>query len=154
MSLPVTWHLFGEEHLPLRLLLLAKIIDRVSKKTLQSEFGVSVAEWRVLAFLCLSGPATASFIGESAAIDQAEISRAVKALAARDLVRREFTGGSRKSMIISPTAEGEALFKRIRDQRRGYFATITKDLGKDEIGDLDRMLRSIADAVIAERDRD
>ena len=152
MSLPVTWHLFGEDHLPQRILLLAKIMERVTSRKLQHEFGVSLAEWRVLAFICLQGPTTASFIGEAAEIDKAEISRAVKKLDRRGLVAREFDDGGRRSMIIRPTEAGEALFSKIREQRRHYFAAITQDLDSDQKAQLDRMLRTIADAVGAERE--
>ena len=77
MQLPATWTLFGEEHLPHRLLLLAKMIDRETSRQLQDDFAISVAEWRVLAFVCASGPASASDIGTAGQIDRADISRAV-----------------------------------------------------------------------------
>ena len=152
MSLPVLWHLFGEDHLPQRILLLAKIMERVTSRKLQHEFGVSLAEWRVLAFICLQGPTTASVISEAAEIDKAEISRAVKKLEGRELVAREFDNGGRRRMIIRPTEAGEALFRTIREQRRHYFAAITRDLDSSQRAQFDRMLRTIADAVSAERE--
>ena len=88
MALPSTWNLFGDDHLPHRLLLLAKMIDRETSRQLQDEFAISVAEWRVLAFVCAAGPASASDIGTAGQIDRAEISRAVRNLAAADLIAR------------------------------------------------------------------
>src|SRR3712207_4985438 len=95
-----------DDGLPQRLLVLAKMIERVTSRQLQGEFGLSVAQWRVLAFVCISGAATAAFIGEAAEVDQAEISRAVRALGERALVSREFEPGSRKTMVIAPTKPG------------------------------------------------
>jgi DNA-binding MarR family transcriptional regulator len=152
MELPTTWHLFGEDHLPQRLLLLAKMIERVASKQLQVEFGMSLAQWRVLAFVCSDGPATASYIGSSGEIDQAEISRAVKGLLEAALVSREFATGSRKTMIISPTPRGEKLFRKVRDRRRNYFSAITKDLDRDRRAEFDRTLEVIARAVIELRE--
>ncbi|MXP41302.1 MarR family transcriptional regulator [Altererythrobacter soli] len=152
MELPATWHLFGEEHLPQRLLLLAKMIERVASKQLQVEFGISVAQWRILAFVCTDGPATASHIGSSGEIDQAEISRAVKALEGDGYVSREFAEGSRKTMIISPTAKGEQLFRKVRDLRRNYFSAITRDLDRERKAEFDRTLEVIAKAVIELRE--
>lgn len=152
MELPTTWHLFGEDHLPQRLLLLAKMIERVASKQLQVKFGMSLAQWRVLAFVCSDGPATASYIGSSGEIDQAEISRAVKGLLEAGLISREFAAGSRKTMIISPTRKGESLYKKVRDHRRTYFSAITKDLDRDQKAEFDRTLEVIARAVIELRE--
>src|SRR5215216_2608338 len=79
-QLPRTWTLFGPEHLPYRLLLLARMIDRQASRKLQAEFNISLAEWRVLAFVGVSGSSTAATIGAQGRIDRAEISRAVAAL--------------------------------------------------------------------------
>lgn len=145
------WHLFGDDGLPQRLLLLAKMIDRVASRKLQEGFGLSVAQWRVLAFVCISGPATASFIGEAAEADPAEISRAVKSLVEGKLVSRAFEPGSRKTMVITPTAEGSALFAQIRRQRLEYFSRITSNVPGSSKVDLSRALTSIAEEVVQER---
>ena len=145
--------MYGEGHLPQRLLLLAKMIERVTSRQLQTQFGMSVAQWRVLAFICGAGPATASQISQSAEIDQAEISRAVKALLAGKMVTREFARESRKIMMISPTEQGEARFRHIRDQRRDYFAAITGTLENGRKAEFDYTLELIARAVSDLRDR-
>lgn len=152
MELPSTWHLFGQDHLPQRLLLLAKMIERAASKQLQAEFGMSLAQWRVLAFVCTAGPATASHIGSSGEIDQAEISRAVKVLREDGLVTREFAAGSRKTMIISATPRGEGIFKKIRNRRRSYFSAITKDLDGDQKAEFERAMETIAKAVVELRE--
>ena len=89
MSLPKMWSLFGADHLPYRLLLLARMIDRQASRQLQQEFDITLAEWRVLAFVCAAGPATASTVGHSGGIDRAEISRAVAKLEGKALVSRQ-----------------------------------------------------------------
>lgn len=145
------WHLFGDEGLAQRLLLLAKMIERVASRKLQDGFGVSVAQWRVLAFVCIAGPASASFIGDSAEADPAEISRAVKALVERKLVTREFEPGNRKTMVIAPTDDGLALFARIRSERQAYFSRITRQLSASGKADFSRILSTVAEEVVAER---
>jgi DNA-binding MarR family transcriptional regulator len=150
-ELPMIWHLFGDEGLAQRLLLLAKMIERVASRKLQEEFDLSVAQWRVLAFVCISGPATAAFIGDAAEADPAEISRAVKALAGRELVTRTFERGNRKTMVIAPTDEGAALFSRVRRERQKYFARITRRLSASRKADVGRFLVTVAEDVVAER---
>jgi DNA-binding MarR family transcriptional regulator len=150
-DLPRIWHLFGDEGIGQRLLLLAKMIERETTRHLQGEFGLSLAQWRVLAFVCMSGPATASFIGEAAEVDQAEISRAVKGLGERGWIVREFVPGSRKSMIIAPTEEGRRRFETIRAQRRAYFDSITAGLDRPLKRAFSRILDLMASEVVAER---
>jgi len=150
-KLPAIWDLFGRDALVPRLLLLAKMIERQTSRHLQQEFNMSVAQWRVLAFVCISGPATAAFIGHSAEVDQAEISRAVRALVEQGLVTREFEKGSRKRLAIAATVSGTECFGKIRERRRQYFSRITAALGSKDAPELDRNLRQIAQEVVADR---
>ncbi|MXP24956.1 MarR family transcriptional regulator [Altererythrobacter indicus] len=151
MTLPETWNLFGANQLPHRLLLLAKMIDRVSSRSLQEQFGMSVAQWRVLAFICTFGPTTGANLSQSAEIDGAEISRAVKALLDKGMVEREFAEGSRKRQIIMPTESGKALFSKVRVEREGYFGKITANLSQKQRDELSHSLEIIATAVDRER---
>ena len=151
-ELPRIWGLFSNDALLPQLLLLAKMIERETSRQLQGQFKMSVAQWRVLAFVCISGPATAAYIGESAEVDQAEISRAVKALVQRGFVVREFEPGNRKKLIIAPTPAGQEEFRRIRKSRQVYFGTLTEGLAARDEALLKRSLHQIAEHVVAERD--
>ena len=143
MTLPPVWHLFGQDHLPYRLLLLARMIDRRSARDLQRH-GLSLAEWRVLAFVGASGPASASKIGKFGEIDRAEISRAVARLESRGLIERQPDESHRKRFIISPTPEGEVLFVQVRDERREFFRRMTRDISPADRAVMDAGLESIA----------
>jgi DNA-binding MarR family transcriptional regulator len=143
MTLPPVWHLFGQDHLPYRLLLLARMIDRRSARDLQRH-GLSLAEWRVLAFIGASGPASASKIGKFGEIDRAEISRAVARLEARGLIERRPDESHRKRFIISPTPAGESLFVKVRDERREFFRRMTRNLSPPDRVAMDRSLEAMA----------
>lgn len=135
--------MFGQDHLPYRLLLLARMIDRRSARDLQRH-GLSLAEWRVLAFIGASGPASASKIGKIGEIDRAEISRAVGRLESRGLIERRPDESHRKRFIISPTPAGEALFTRVRDERREFFKRMTQGLNSSDRAVMDAGLEDIA----------
>ncbi|MBT2134499.1 MarR family transcriptional regulator [Croceibacterium sp. LX-88] len=150
-SLPKIWHLFSDDGLPQRLLLLAKMIERQTARQLQADFDLSLAQWRVLAFVCIAGPSTASFMGEAAEVDQAEISRAVRALLDKKLIVREFQPGNRKTMVIAPTEQGLAQFKLIRELRQRYFALITSKLSSEQRATVNVALSSMAEDVVVER---
>ncbi|WP_172592954.1 MarR family winged helix-turn-helix transcriptional regulator [Altererythrobacter sp. B11] len=150
MKLPAMWNLFGDDHVPYQLLLLAKLIDRHSARQLQAEHGLSLAEWRVLAFIGSSGPASASEIGTAGEIDRAEISRAVSKLLEAGLVQRHPCESNRRRLIISVTPAGQAKFEQVRADRRKFFAEITASLSQQDrarlSGDLEVMARNILGA--------
>jgi DNA-binding MarR family transcriptional regulator len=144
MSVPRTWDLFGAEHLPYRLLLLARMIDRQAARQLNAAFGLTLAEWRVLAFVCASGPASASAIGRSGGIDRAEISRAVTRLEDKKLAEREADEGNRRKLIISPTGEGLALFAQVIADRRAFFRALLEDVPDADRTTVERSMRRMA----------
>lgn len=130
------------------------MIDRFTSKKLRSEFQMTVAQWRIIEFVCSAGPATASYIGSSAEIDQAEISRAVRDLLEQGLISRESAASNWKAMIISPTRKGESLFERVSNRRREYFSAMTRDLDRRQMAEFERTLEIIGKAVVELRDGD
>ena len=152
MQLPPTWDLFGEDHLPHRLQLIAKLIDRETARRLQREFALSLAEWRVLAFICAAGPASAADVGSASAIDRAEVSRAVAKLERDGQIVRSADPSHRKRLILAPTEAGHALFARIRERRRAYFQAIMADIPEEAREQLNAALRTLALGVLAAQD--
>lgn len=147
MTLPRMWTLFGADHLPYRLLLLARMIDRQASRQLQAQFDLSLAEWRVLAFICASGPASASAIGRAGGIDRAEISRAVARLEAKGLATRERDGSNRKRLIITATRAGRDLFEAVREDRRAFFRSVIEPVAEHERGVVERALAQMAERI-------
>ena len=145
MSVPPVWDLFGAEHLPFRLLLLARMIDRQAARQLNAAFGLTLAEWRVLAFVCASGPSSASAIGRSGGIDRAEISRAVSRLEDKKLAARDADEANRRRLIISPTGEGRALFASVIADRRAFFRALLQDVPEADRAAVELSLRRMAD---------
>lgn len=152
MSLPRTWNLFGDDHLPHRLLLLAKMIDRETARQLQRDFGLSLAEWRVLAFVNTVGPSSAADVGAAFDVDRAEVSRAVARLERISLVQRRPDSTNRKRLILEPTDQGCQIFDEARDRRRAFFHHITADLDKAERNLMNGALEKIAIRVDSSRD--
>ncbi|MEO8722733.1 MAG: MarR family transcriptional regulator [Sphingobium sp.] len=148
MTLPPTWNLFGDDHLPHRILLLAKMIDREAARQLLDDFGLSLAEWRVLAFVCSAGPATAADVGSAFEVDRAEVSRAVGRLIDGGYVDRATLPSNRKKMILHPTKEGRAIFDDARKVRQRYFQAIMQDLDPPTTSLMADMLEKVALRVV------
>ena len=142
--LPRTWTMFGPDHLPYRLLLLARMIDRQASRKLQADFNISLAEWRVLAFIGVSGPSTAATIGTHGRIDRAEISRAVAALENKGFATREPHPTNRRKLIIKPTQRGEALFEEVRHERQSFFQSMLATIPPADGEVVERSLKAMA----------
>lgn len=147
MTLPPTWSLFGEHHLPHRLQLLARMIDRESARHLSDAAGLSLAEWRVLAYVGTKARASAADICTAFDIDRAEVSRAVARLVAAGLLLREQDDDNRKRLLLELTDAGLALYRRTRDARVDYFRAIMADLQPRERELLDDLLLRLATKV-------
>ena len=120
------------------------MIDRESQKNLSEKFGLSLAEWRLLAIASSIGPCTASEIGKAGEIDRSELSRAMRKLEPSGLVTREQDPNHGKRLIITPTAKGLELADRIKAERRHFFEKIMSGLSRQERDQLDRQLLEMA----------
>ena len=145
MAIPRIWHLFGDDHLPYRLLLLARMIDYETQRSLSQNFDLSLAEWRLLAIATSIGPCTASEVGRAGGIDRAEISRALRSLEPRGLLTREPDPEHGKRLIITPTAEGRDLAAKVKSERRKFFETVMHGLSAEERREIDRQLLIMAE---------
>lgn len=144
MALPPTWSLFGDDHLPHRLQLLARMIDRESARQLAEWAGLTLAEWRVLAFVGSTDRTSAAEICAAFDVDRAEVSRAVARLSEVGLLGREPDEANRKRMLLALTGPGRGVYERTRTQRVNYFRQILDVLDPAERKQFDGMLRRIA----------
>lgn len=142
--LPETWQLFDQVHLPYRILLLAKLLDRATARQLREQEALTLAEWRVLAHLELLGEASSARIAAAAAADRAEVSRAVASLEKTGLISRRPDSGNRKRQLLRLTGQGREIHRRVRASRVAYFEHLLADLDEEERTRLDAALRKIA----------
>ncbi|GAO53266.1 MarR family winged helix-turn-helix transcriptional regulator [Novosphingobium sp. MD-1] len=142
------WKLFGQSHLPYRILLLAKMIDRVTSQHVREKAAMSLAEWRVISHVELMGQCSASEIADAAFVDRAEVSRAVGVLEGRGLIQREPHPRNRKSSLISLTEEGKRIYASVREERSGMYEDWLGDLSADERRQLDIELRKVMRRVV------
>ena len=147
MGLPKVWYLFGEDHLPYRILLLSRMLERETQQHLMEQFGLSLAEWRLLALACAIGPCTASDIGGAGGIDRAEISRALRKLEPKRLLVREADPYHGKRLIISATPAGLELRARVVEARRKRFRELMQDIPAEDRAMVDNAVTTMAKAI-------
>jgi DNA-binding MarR family transcriptional regulator len=148
-DLSTAWNMGGPDYLSLRISFVAKLIERRTARVLNSRFGISVAEWRVLAQLARIGPMTVRQLAERSWVDRAEVSRAAASLIARGDVVRTDNPKDRRSPMFSATAAGRARAGAIVPTRERFQALLARQLGTEGmdafLDGLQRMARSLVE---------
>ncbi|WP_423603567.1 MarR family winged helix-turn-helix transcriptional regulator [Sphingomonas sp. MS122] len=123
---------FGPSHIPYRILLLGKMMDRATAQHVRDTAQLSLAEWRVLTHVEMIGKCSAAEVASVAYSDRAEVSRAIGSLEQRGFVRREANPRNRKSSLVSLTEEGKAVHAAIRGERGKFYEQWLTDLSEEE----------------------
>ncbi len=82
----------------------------------ESRFGLTASEWRVLAAVTAAGTPTQVELGEATGMDKMTISRAVAGLSTRRLIDRVRDTADRRTLRLSPTAEGQRIHDIVAPQ--------------------------------------
>jgi DNA-binding MarR family transcriptional regulator len=138
------WAIFDTRHLPYRLLMMGKMIERLSVQQVRDLCGLTLAEWRVLAHLAVMGAKSASDVSSAALVDRAEVSRAVRSLEESGLLSRADNPRNRKSSLLMLTAAGVQVYERVHKERRRFFDLLMADMSREEMMALDALLLRMA----------
>jgi DNA-binding MarR family transcriptional regulator len=142
------WRVGGADYLPLRLLLVAKLIDLHVARVLAEKSGLSVAQWRVVAQLGVLHNGSVREMARQACVDPAEVSRAVAALEKRGFVARHVNERDRRSPRFSLTAAGKAHFANFRPHWRRLQNALLARLSSAERDLAEHVLTVIAGACL------
>ena len=144
IALSAVWSLFGIRHVPYRILILSRMLERVTGQQLRDEFGISLAQWRLMAHLARLGRCSASDISAVAYVDRAEVSRTVASLEVRGLLVRLLNPRNRRSRLLELSAQGRELHDRVLRHRRTFFDEMTSEIAPDELAMLGDLLLRLA----------
>lgn len=129
-----------DRFLPYRLSVLANTVSRAIARLYADRFGITIPEWRVLAILGDSGPATSAAIRDRTAMDKVQVSRAIQRLTAARLVSRRTDPDDRRRATIAMTAKGAAVYREIVPLALSREAILLDGFTEDERRLLNRLL--------------
>jgi DNA-binding MarR family transcriptional regulator len=132
-----------ERFLPYRLSVLANLASRALARLYGARFGLSVAEWRVIAHLARAVTASANEVAARAAMDKVQVSRAVARLRAKELVERATDAADRRRSALRLTRRGQATHDAIVPLARGLEAQMLAGLASTDVAQLDRLLAAL-----------
>ena len=115
---------------------------------LRETSGLSLTQWRILAYLGIYGSATATEIADANAFDKALISRNIKPLIDEKLIAQRVDPKDQRSQILSLRPRGKQLYEatlpRMRNRQAVLMGALTPDQQK-EIHEILERLEAAAD---------
>ena len=128
------------EFLPYKLSVLSNRISRAIADSYEQRFSLKLPEWRVMAVLGEKPGLSAGQVAQRTAMDKVAVSRAVSGLLEAGRINRRFDDRDRRRSILSLSAKGEAIYRRIVPMAKRYEDALLQGLNGEEKRQLDSVL--------------
>ncbi|MGA7780527.1 MAG: MarR family transcriptional regulator [Paraburkholderia sp.] len=136
-----------EQFLTYRLHVLTKLAERGIGERYQEKLGVTLPEARVIASVGSFGPFSIMDLARHANLDKSQASRAAEALIKQGVVQREASEADGRVVLISLTAEGRELYRKVMPIARKWNSDLFDCLDENEKAAfgaaLDRIIESV-----------
>ena len=132
-----------EDFLPYRLSVLTNRISHAIAREYGARFGLSIAEWRVMAVLGRFAPASANEVSERTAMDKVRVSRAVARLKRSGLIVAATDKADRRRSALRLSGPGRRIYRRIVPLALGLEAELIGALTPTERATLDGLLAKL-----------
>jgi DNA-binding MarR family transcriptional regulator len=133
----------NEEFLLYRLSAVGRRVSAMCADRYLSEFGLSVAEWRLLAQVGRFGSISGTEISQKISMDKVAISRAANKCMTRGLIKEVPVPLDRRSKELTFTAEGRRFYSQFLPRACELATTIESGLTKTEARLLKRLLKKL-----------
>ncbi|MEM9795895.1 MAG: MarR family transcriptional regulator [Pseudomonadota bacterium] len=120
-----------DDFLPYRLAVAAGRVSRDFAREYRDRFGLSRAEWRVVAHLSRSGTVSVREIAEAADMEKSRVSRAAARLEAAGHVVKRVNAGDKRLVDLTLTESGQAMLAELAPVANAYQARLVAELGPD-----------------------
>ncbi len=134
-----------ERFLPYRLAVLAQRVSRDFSAIYRERFGLSVAEWRVLAHLSAAGSVSVREIHLHADLEKSKASRAAARLEAAGLIEKRAGEGDRRLVALTLTPKGREAMAALIPLAEAYEAEVLARLAPEDRAALDRAIAALTE---------
>ncbi|MCW3476536.1 MarR family winged helix-turn-helix transcriptional regulator [Limobrevibacterium gyesilva] len=132
-----------EEFLPYELSVAANRASRLFARRYSEAFGLSIAEWRVMAMVGRFGTISPGAVAERAEMDKVKVSRAVASLVAAGLAEQGPDPQDGRARLLRLTRKGRHMHQDIVPLARTLEAQLAAGLSADEWAALRNCLRKL-----------
>ncbi|MCF6219947.1 MAG: MarR family transcriptional regulator [Robiginitomaculum sp.] len=116
-----------ETFLPYRLSILSQTISGLVAREYESKFGLSMNQWRCLVIIHAHQPVTAKEIAPLTLLDKMAISRAIKILEKRKLIKTS-KGKDARSRMLNLTHVGNKIYEEVIPIAQKYETSLLSSL--------------------------
>lgn len=134
-----------ERFLPYRLAVLAQRVSRDFSAIYRERFGLSVAEWRVLAHLNAAGSVSVREIHLHADLEKSKASRAAARLEAAGLIEKRAGAGDRRLVALTLSPKGREAMAALIPLAEAYEAEVLARLSPEDRAALDRAIATLTE---------
>ncbi|SEA79155.1 MarR family winged helix-turn-helix transcriptional regulator [Paraburkholderia sartisoli] len=138
-----------EQFLTYRLHVLNKLAERGIGTRYQEKLDITLPEARVIASVGSFGPFSIMDLARHANLDKSQASRAAEALIKQGLVMREASEDDGRVVLVSLTAQGRALYRRVMPVARKWNEDLFACLDENEQASLSSALDKVIQSMEA-----
>ena len=131
-----------DDFVPYRLSVTSNLVSDAIARTYEALFGLSIAEWRVIAVAAEQERTTQAAISARTRMDKVTVSRASRALVTRRLLERT-AHDDQRSHWLELTSAGLALYAAVAPKALELEQRIFRGFAAEELQQLKAMLRRI-----------
>ena len=132
-----------DRFIPFRLSVLTNKVSGAIARRYSERFGLSIAEWRVMAVLGDTPDLSARQVAERTAMDKVQVSRAVASLIEAGRVARTPDDADGRIGHLALTRAGRMVYEEIVPMALGLERTFLAALTREERAGLDRLLKKL-----------
>lgn len=132
-----------DDFLPYQLAAAAERISAAFSTTYRARFGLSIAEWRIMAHLSQTDALSVRDLHQRAGLEKSKASRAAGRLEGRGLVAKRGGSADKRLIELTLTAEGRELVEEMFPIARAFEADLVADLTQVEQAALTAALRKL-----------
>jgi DNA-binding MarR family transcriptional regulator len=122
-----------EKFLPYQLSVLSNKVSSGIAKYYREQYGISVAQWRVLVLLSDTGNQTAKELTQKSQMDKVRVSRTMKSLLTKKLIREKTCKQDARARRYNLTQYGKQLINEVNPKALTFEKELISSLSKDEI---------------------
>ena len=132
-----------DSFLPYRLAVIAARVSKSMSVLYAERFGISIAEWRVIAHLARSERVSVRDIHARVNLDKVKVSRAVSRLEEAGLVLKASNAADNRLLDITLSDEGWSVYRQIVPLANGFEADLLSVLDEAERAALERIFEKL-----------
>lgn len=132
-----------QDFLPYRLSVVTEAVSGLFATRYEQRFGLSIAEWRVVAVVGQQGTPSTQEVIERTGMDRVRVSRAVIRLADKGLLERQPHPRDQRAQILRLSRQGQATYTEIVPLARALHAALAAALTEAEQRQLSVLLDKI-----------